>query len=132
MPEHISHALPLSLLVAALCLVYLPQKSPLNLAGLVAIYVLPSNALSVYNLLPIRGIAAIAIGAENALRAATAAYITAWITEDWRRPLAVKSATQPRIKGDPSVILKDVTEADAEEIYIVEKNSVTVRKTLSP
>lgn len=132
MPEHISHALPLSILVTALCLIYLPQKSPLNLAGLVAVYILPSNALSVYNLLPIKGTAAIAIGLENALRAATAAYIIAWITEDWRRPLAVKHDNHHAAKGDPAVILKDITQADADEIYIVEKNSVTVRRTLSP
>lgn len=131
MPEHISHALPLSLLVSALSLIYLPQKSPLHLAGLVGLFVLPSNALSVYNLLPIKGTAAIAIGLENALRASTAAYIIAWITDDWRRPLANRIAYD-RTKGNPEVVLKDVTQADADEIYIVEKNSVTVRKTISP
>lgn len=132
MPEHIAHALPLSVLVTSLCLIYLPQKSPLNLAGLVAMYVLPSNSLWVYNLLPIKGTAAVAIGLENALRASTAAYIIAWITEDWRRPLAVKHNQNLLTTGDPTVILKDVTQADADEIYIVEKNSVTVRRTISP
>lgn len=133
MPEHILQALPLSLLVTGLSLVYLPQKSPLHLAGLVATFIFPSNTLHVYNLLPIKGTAAIAIGAENALRAATASWIIAWITEDWRRPLAVKHNSHKLLnaKGDPEVVLKDVTQADVDEIYIVEKNSVTVRKTIS-
>lgn len=136
MPEHILHSLPLSILIAILSLIYLPQKSPLNLASLIAIYVLPSNSLSVYNLLPINGKAAISIGLENSLKSFISAFIIAWITEDWRRPLAVKHISAANIshttKGDPTVILKDVTQADADEIYIVEKNSVTVRKTISP
>jgi hypothetical protein len=133
MPEHISHALPLSILVTILSLIYLPQKSPLNIAALVGMFVLPSNALHVYNLLPINGTAAIAIALENALRASTAAYIIAWITDDWRRPLAHARAAARRgsVRGDPEVVLKDVTQADADEIYIVEKNSVTVRRTIS-
>lgn len=127
MPEHISHALPLSLLITTLTLVYLPQKSPLSLAGLVALLVFPSNALSVFNLLPIQMSAAVAIGAENALRAATAAYIVAWITEDWRRPYQ----THGQAVGRPDVILKDVTQAGGDEIYIVEKDSVTIRRNVS-
>lgn len=77
----------------------------------------PSNALSVFNLLPLKAEASNAIGLDHGFKAALAAYIVAWATEDWRRPgRFVKQA-----------VLKDVTDGTG-NLTIVEKESVTFRR----
>ena len=120
MPAHLVHAIPLSLGIAALALVYLPQKAPAGLAALVFALVAPSNALTVYNILPVKFEAASTIGIEIGFKAAAVAYILAWITDDWRRP-----------GGKANSTLKEVSDVPSETV-IVGKDSITFRETLDP
>lgn len=120
MPAHLVHALPLSLGIAALALVYLPQKAPAGLAALLFALVAPSNALTVYNLLPVKFEAASTIGIENGFKAAAVAYILAWVTDDWRRPGGKANSTLKEVSSVPS------------ETVIVGKDSITFRETLDP
>ena len=122
MPEHLLHALPLPICLAILGLVYLPQKSPEGLAGLAFLLAAPSNALAVFNLLPVTRKLSTTIGLDHGFKAALAAYLVSWATEEWRRPRAAASN-----QG----LLKDVT-ANVQEEVIVEKDSITFRERVDP
>lgn len=121
MPQHVLYALPLTLLLTVLSLFVLPQKSPNQLAFLSFLLVAPSNALSVFNLLPIKAEASTTIGIENGFKAAVVAYIVSQTLDEWRRPGAVKSEGQ-----EPGVI-KDVSD-QASGVVIVDGDSVTFRE----
>lgn len=116
MPSHLLHNLALPILTTALAVLYLPQKSPLYLSVLAFVLVAPTNTLSSYNLLPLRLEAAAAIGLDSGLKAAVAAFVAAWVTDDWRRPLSASAG--------PGA-LKDVTAGGQNDIVIVEKHSIT-------
>jgi hypothetical protein len=122
MPAHLLHSLALPICLAILGIVYLPQKSPEGLAGLAFLLTAPSNALAVFNLLPVTRKASAAIGLDHGFKAALAAYLVSWATEEWRRPNLVRKA-----QG----LLKDVTQNVQEEV-IVEKDSITFRERVDP
>lgn len=121
MPAHLLHAVPLAVTTLLLSFFYLPQKSPSNLAFLVFLLVAPSNALSTFNLLPVSFNASLLIGLDNGWKAAVAAYITAWATEDWRRPGVLARQR----------VLKDVTQGTG-DVVLVGKDSVTFRSEVEP
>lgn len=124
MPAHLLHSLALPIFLAILSIVYLPQKSPEGLAGLAFLLVAPSNALAIFNLLPVTPTASTAIGLDHGFKAALVAFLVSWATEDWRRPFAARGG---RAQG----LLKDVTQNVQEEV-IVEKDSITFRERVDP
>jgi len=123
MPSHLLHNLALPILTLLLALFYLPQKSPAYLALLAFIVVAPTNALSSYNLLPLKLEAATAIGLDSGLKAAVAAFVSAWVTDDWRRPN--NRAAGARTGRSAGGSLKDVTAGGQNDVVIVDKNSIT-------
>lgn len=131
MPKHLAQAVPLSLLATFLHIVYLPQKSPLAFSALVFALVFPSNALSVFNLLPVSLKASVAIGFDNALRASTAAFIVSWLLQDLTRPARGGGAAGSLSSSD-GIVLKDVADGGTGEVVIVGKDSVTVRREIEP
>lgn len=123
MPAHLLHSLALPLFLAVLGIVYLPQKSSEGLAFLAFLLVAPSNALAVFNLLPVTVKASAAIGLDHGFKAALVAFLVSWATEDWRRPIAARGQ-----QG----LLKDVSNSTVHEAIIVEKDSITFRERVDP
>ncbi|KAL7008752.1 hypothetical protein EMMF5_001498 [Cystobasidiomycetes sp. EMM_F5] len=122
MPTHILSALPLSLISLVLGLLYLPKKSPASLAGLAFLLTAPTNALSTFNLLPIKPLASAVIGLENGTKAAIAAFVVAWATEEWRKPATTYSSSS-------TAVLKDVS-GDVDELIVVSDDTVTITERI--
>ena len=119
MPTHILSAVPLALVTLLLVVLYMPKKSPTALAGLAFLLTAPSNALSTFNLLPIKPVASAIIGLENGLKAALAAYIISWVTEEWRR-------------GQIATVLKDISKGgQGDSQIVVTEDSVIFREKLA-
>ena len=119
MPTHILSAIPLALVTLLLVVLYMPKKSPAALAGLAFLLTAPSNALSTFNLLPIKPVASAIIGLENGAKAALAAYIISWVTEEWRR-------------GQLATVLKDISKGGhGDQQIVVTEDSVIFREKLA-